>query len=152
MVELHTFTAGGEGSILCLLRTKTPQALRHGQKKKRYEIQMLASVSKVVLDYDPFWPTASCMGLLWDHSGSRAAETEPRSAPLSSTIYRNLLKFMSIESVTLSSPLALCLPRLLLPSVFPRIRVFSNESTFASGAQSTGISAAASILPVNIQG
>ena len=54
MVEFHTFTAGGEGSVLCLLRTKTPQALRHGQKKKRYEIQMLASMSKAVLDYDPF--------------------------------------------------------------------------------------------------
>ena len=38
---------------------------------------MLASMSKAVLDYDPFWPTASCMGLLWDHNGSRAAETEP---------------------------------------------------------------------------
>ena len=39
-----------------------------------------------------------------------------------------LLKFISIESVMLSNYLILCCPLLLLPSVFPRIRVFSNES------------------------
>ena len=38
------------------------------------------------------------------------------------------LKLMSIESVMPSSHLILCRPRLLLPSIFPRIRVFSNES------------------------
>ena len=37
-------------------------------------------------------------------------------------------KLMSIESVILSNHLILCCPLLLLPSVFPRIRVFSNES------------------------
>ena len=37
-------------------------------------------------------------------------------------------KLMSIESVMLSSHLILCRPLLLLPSIFPRIRVFSNES------------------------
>ena len=45
---------------------------------------------------------------------------------LSFTIFRILLKFMSIESVMPSNHLILCL--LLLPSVFPSIRVFSNES------------------------
>ena len=40
-----------------------------------------------------------------------------------------LLKFMSIESVMLSIHLMLCHLLLLLPSIFPRIRVFSNEST-----------------------
>ena len=46
---------------------------------------------------------------------------------LSSTIYRNLLKFISIESGMLSNHLILCHPLLLLPPVFPSIRVFSNE-------------------------
>ena len=47
---------------------------------------------------------------------------------LSFTISWSLLKFMSIESMMLSSHLVLCLPSLLLlPSVFPTIRVFSNE-------------------------
>ena len=42
---------------------------------------------------------------------------------------RNLLKLMSIESVTPSSHLILCRPLFLLPSILPSIRVFSNEST-----------------------
>ena len=40
-------------------------------------------------------------------------------APLSSTVFQNLLKFMSIESVLLSNRLILCCPLLLLPSIFP---------------------------------
>ena len=49
-------------------------------------------------------------------------------ASLSFTIFLSLLRFMSIESVMLSNHLILCHPLLLLPSTFPRIRVFSNES------------------------
>ena len=49
-------------------------------------------------------------------------------APLSSTIFWSLLKFMSIESLMPSNHLILCRPTLLLPSIFPSIRVFSNES------------------------
>ena len=41
---------------------------------------------------------------------------------------RSLLKLMSIESVMPSNHLILCCPLLLLPSIFPSIRVFSNES------------------------
>ena len=48
-------------------------------------------------------------------------------ASLSSTNSWSLLKCMSIESVMPSNHLTLCHP-LLLPSVFPRIRIFSNES------------------------
>ena len=50
-------------------------------------------------------------------------------ASLSTTNSRSLLKLMSIELVMLSSHLFLCYPPLLLPSVFPIIRVFSNDST-----------------------
>ena len=49
-------------------------------------------------------------------------------APLSSTVSQSFLKFMSIVSVMLSSHLILCRPLLLLPSVFPSIRAFSDES------------------------
>ena len=49
-------------------------------------------------------------------------------ASLSITNSRSLLKFMSIESVMPSNHLILCRPLLLLPSVFPSIRVFSTES------------------------
>ena len=49
-------------------------------------------------------------------------------ASLSITNSRSLLKLMSIESVMPSNHLILCRPILLLPSIFPSIRVFSNES------------------------
>ena len=49
-------------------------------------------------------------------------------ASLSFTISRNLLKLISIESVMPSSHLILCHLLVLLPSVFPSIRVFSSES------------------------
>ena len=49
-------------------------------------------------------------------------------ASLSITNSQSLLKLMSIESVMPSNYLILCHPLLLLPSIFPRIRVFSNES------------------------
>ena len=47
---------------------------------------------------------------------------------MSFTISRSLLKLMSIESVTPFNHFVLCCPLFLLPSIFPRIRVFSNES------------------------
>ena len=55
--------------------------------------------------------------------------TAAYQASLSITNSRSLLKLMSIELVMSSSHLILCLPLLLLPSIFPSIRVFSNEST-----------------------
>ena len=51
-----------------------------------------------------------------------------RQAPLSSTISWSLLKFMFRELVMLPNHLVLCCPLLLLPSIFPSIRGFSNES------------------------
>ena len=51
-----------------------------------------------------------------------------RQATLSFTISWSLLKLMTIESVMPSNHLILCCPLLLLPSIFPSIRVFSNES------------------------
>ena len=53
--------------------------------------------------------------------------TAARQASLSFTISQNLLKLMSIESVMSSNHLVLCCPLLLLPSIFPSIRIFSNE-------------------------
>ena len=50
------------------------------------------------------------------------------TASLSFTISQNLLKIMSIESVMPSNHLILCRPLLLLSSIFPSIRAFSNES------------------------
>ena len=54
--------------------------------------------------------------------------TAARQASLSFTVSWSLLTFMSTESMMLSNHLILCRPLLLLPSVFPSIRVFSGES------------------------
>ena len=55
-------------------------------------------------------------------------KTAACQASLSITISQSLPKLMSIELVMPSSCLLLCRPLLLLPSIFPSIRVFSNES------------------------
>ena len=55
--------------------------------------------------------------------------TAAHQASLSFTISWSLLKLMSIELVMASNHLILCCPLLLLPSIFPSIRVSSNEST-----------------------
>ena len=54
--------------------------------------------------------------------------TAAHQVSLSFTISRSLLQFISIEQVMPSNHLILCCSLLLLPSIFPRIRVFSNES------------------------
>ena len=59
---------------------------------------------------------------------------------------------MSIESVMPSNHLILCCPLLLLPSIFPNIRVFSSELALCIRYQSIGVSASASVLPMSIQG
>ena len=56
--------------------------------------------------------------------------TAALQASLSFIISLSLLKLMCIESVMLSNHFILCCPLLLLPSIFPSIRVFSNEPAF----------------------
>ena len=76
-------------------------------------------------------------------------------ASLSFTISQSLLKLMSIESVMPSNHLILCHPLLLLPSVFPSIKVcfffFKMYQLYESSGLSIGASASASVLPMNIQ-
>ena len=73
----------------------------------------------------------------WSHPGVQLLShvrlfatpwTAACQASLSITNSQSLLKLMSIESVMPSSHLILCHPLLLLPSIFPSIRVFSKES------------------------
>ena len=82
-------------------------------------------------------------------------------AALSITSSQRLLKLMSIDLVMQSNHLILCHLLILPPLIFPRIRVFSNESPasrsfqmsqlFAAGGQSIGVSASTSVLPMNNQ-
>ena len=84
--------------------------IKEGRKKTvwhyLYQFSSVQSLSRV-------WLFAT----LWTHQAS-----------LSITNSQRLLKLMSIESVMPSKHLILCHPLLLLPSIFPNIRVFSNES------------------------
>ena len=64
---------------------------------------------------------------------------------------RSLPKFMSIEPVMPSNHLILCCPLLSQLQSFPGSGSFQMSQLFTSGGQSTGVSASASVLPVNIQ-
>ena len=85
----------------------------------------LARKTASTIQPPPSWPSVHLLSrvqlfaTLW---------TAARQASLSITNSWSLLKLMSIESVMPSYHLILCRPLLLLPSIFPSIRVFSNES------------------------
>ena len=93
-----------------------PQIARCIWRKLFQPVQMLTScqtlllLSHSVMSYSMTHWTTSC------------------HASHSFTISQSLLKIMSIESLMLSSHLVLCCPLLLLPSILPSIRVFTNES------------------------
>ena len=64
----------------------------------------------------------------------------------------SLLKLISIEPVIPFNHLILCYPLVLLPSIFPRVSVFSEESVPLFSGQYIGVSASTSVLLMNIQG
>ena len=78
--------------------------------------------------------------------------TAAHQASLSITNSQSLLKLISIESVMPSNHLILCCHLLLPPSSFPASGSFPVSQFFTSGGQSIGVSASASVLPMNIQG
>ena len=76
---------------------------------------------------------------------------QARQASLSFTISQSLLTLMSIESVMPSNHLILCHLLLLLPSVLPSIRVFSNESVLCIRWPKFWSFSFNMVLPLNIQ-
>ena len=91
------------------------------------------------------WLFAMCLSTL------QCSWTAAHQASLFITNSRSLLKLMSIESVMPSNHLIPCHPLLHPPSIFPSIRVFSNESVLRIRWPSIGVSASASVFPMNIQ-
>ena len=79
-------------------------------------------LEKIVLLWISSFQLLSCVRLF------ATPWTAAHQASLSITNSQNLLKLMSIESVMPSNHLILCCPLLCPPSIFPSIRVFSNES------------------------
>ena len=100
--------------------------------EEEYIIYTLGYISK----NHEFWNSLPHGCWSWDSvqfsrsvvSNSATPWTAARQASLSIINSWSLLKLMSIESVMPSNHLILCHPLLLLPSIFPSIRVFSNES------------------------
>ena len=76
----------------------------------------------------PAWFTISSVQLLNRVQLFATPWTAARQGSLSITNSRSLLKLMSVELVMPFSHLILCCPLILLPSIFPSIRVFSSES------------------------
>ena len=79
----------------------------------------------------------------------KTPQTIACQASLSFTVSQILLKLTSTESVISSNHLIVCCPLLLLPSIFPSIKVFSNELALASGGQKLQFPLH---FPMNIQG
>ena len=78
--------------------------------------------------------------------------TAAHQASLSFTISQSLLKLLSIESMMPSNLSASVIPFSSCLQSFPASGSFQTSQLFASGGQSTGASALASVLPMNIQG
>ena len=82
----------------------------------------------------------------------KTPQTAASWTSLSFTISQSLLKVMSIESMMPSNHLILCHPLLLLPSIFPSIRVFSSESALHIRWPKYWSFNLTSVLPMNVQG
>ena len=106
-----------------LLTTNTSLMKRQRIESKMMEkdiIQMLAT-GNLILKYQ----TVQSLSCVWLFA---TPWTAARQSSLTTTNFQSLPKPMSIELVMPSNHLILCHPLLLLPSIFPSIRVFSNES------------------------
>ena len=104
-----------------------PQAKALGWKK--WEKKGFCKLKLII--YDSYWVISSAQ---FSHSvvsdSLRPHGLQDARPPYTITNSQIPPKLMSIESVMPSNHLILCRPLLLLPSIFPRIRVFSNESAF----------------------
>ena len=85
---------------------------------------------------DSLWPHG------WQHASLSFPSLSPKVCSNSCPLSRTWI---------LSNHLILCCPLLLLPSIFPSIRVFPMSRLFTSDGQSIGASASASVIPLNIQ-
>ena len=84
----------------------------------------LPKVTEIILKFISIRSLLKCINSTIDNWNRKLKH----QASLSIINSRSLLKLMSIESVMPSNHLILCHPLLLSPSIFPSIRVFSNES------------------------
>ena len=105
--DMHAFATGKQLSYPGHFLALEPRTYDQRWRRISYNVSSVQSLSHVWLFATPW--------------------TAAHQASLSITNSQNLLKPMSVESVMPSNHLVLCRPLLLLPSIFPSIRVFSKE-------------------------
>ena len=134
--------------LRCILKKKKKKAEEHGERHPSW-----AASLKNQLKLKLYFQRISTSGpLLLSHAWLFVTPWTIACQPsLFFTISQSLFKLTSIESVMPSNNLILCHP-LLLPSFFPSIRVFSNESAHLIGGQSIGISVSTSVVPNEYSG
>ena len=113
--------------------------------------QSTKAVKKITLYFIYFLSSVQLLSHVWPFATPWTAASQ---ASLSITNSWSLFKLMSIKSVMPSNHLILCCPLLLLPSIFPSIRVFSKESVLHirwPKCWSFSFSASPSVLLMNIQ-
>ena len=126
-------------SFSCSFSRSTTRVPKYYQSEKLMLFKKLLSLLLKNKPLSPKWYSVSQFSRsvvsdsLWPHEPQHArppcpSPTAARQASLSITNSRSPPKPMSIESVMPSNHLILCHPLLFLPSIFPSIRVFSNES------------------------
>ena len=117
-------------------------------------LTVMQSYLYLPLNVCKFWlKVSSCLSSVQSLSHVRLFATPwiaAGQASLSLTNSRSSLRLTSIKLVMPSSHLILCRPLFLLPQSLPASEYFPMSQVFASGGQSTGISALASFLPKNI--
>ena len=125
-------------------------SIQNGRPKKQPFVKFLLKIClTLVLTCSSLFSSAQfshsvVSDSLWPHGLQHARVPCPSPTP-------GAYSPMSIISVMPSNHLILCCPLLLPPSIFVSIRVFSVSQLFTSGGQSIGVSASASVLPMNIQ-
>ena len=117
----------------------------HGVAQSQTQLSDLAAAAAVEKEWALITVLVQLLSCVWVFV---TLWTIACQASLSSIIFWSLLKLMSIELVMPFNHLILCHP-VLLPSIFPSIRVFSKESAFPLGRQSIGASTSTSVLPEN---
>ena len=119
----------------------------YNENKDRYK-QSFTTHSFMQCKYIYFLSSVQLLSRFWLFATPWTAALQ---ASLSITNSQSLPKFMSIESVIPSNHVILCCPLLLLPSIFPRISVFSNESALRIRWPKYWSFSSTSVLPMNTQ-
>ena len=107
-----------------LMVLENEEALQYLKNTRKRWALVEKTTSHIELSWHPCWESVQSLSRVWLFA---TPWTAARQGSLSITNSRSLLKPMSIESVMPSNHLILCHP-FLLPSIFPSIRVFSNDS------------------------